>query len=144
MLRYLPQHLISHPCLTEKQRTALADIPEKELSKYEVEAVGQLVEMLIREQVPGWPGYFKAPADGLCGGRALVTNLLREDYLFTPVEIEAGKADAATAGPARLLALFFHASATKRRRIVARLQALADTATRTTNIKVGFASELAA
>jgi hypothetical protein len=144
MLRELPAFLIQHPMLPPRLRATLADVPPVELTKYEVEAVGQLLEMLIREQNPHWANYFPEPADGLCAGRALVTNLLREDYLFNLGEIEAGRRDAATAGPARLLALFFHAANTKRARMLDKLRALAATASRTHNVPVGFASDLAA
>jgi hypothetical protein len=144
MLRYLPQRLISHPALPAPVRTYLADIPEKELSKYEVEAVGQLCEMLIRDQVPAWPNYFKAPADGLCAGRALTTNLLREEYFFTADEIAAGRAAAETAGPLLLLRLYFRTATLRRERTLARLQALAASTSTLTNTPVRFASELAA
>ncbi|MGI4864184.1 MAG: hypothetical protein ACRYFZ_09705 [Janthinobacterium lividum] len=144
MKRELPPSLIRHHGLPPRLRATLADVPPVELTKYEVEAVGQLLEMLLRARYPDYVNWFAVPADGLCAGRALVTNLLREEYLFTPGEIEAGRRDAETAGPARLLALFFHASATRRARTLARLQALADTAARTTNARVGFASHLAA
>jgi hypothetical protein len=144
MLRYLPDRVISHPALPEPVREYLAAIPEKELSKYEIEAVGQLCEMVIREQVPEWANYFPVPGDGLCAGRALTTNLLREEYFFTADEIAKGKAAVETAGPLLLLRLFIRTATLRRERTLARLREVAELASKSTNIHVGFASELAA
>jgi len=122
MLRFIPTPLTTHPCLTPKQRAYFGELDKQEEGKYTLQAIGQLLEALIRQQVPGWQNYY--PTDWLGPGRALSAALLDEDQGFTSDEVAQGhRTLAATVRPEKLLAFFFGLRKLRRTRQLARLYA---------------------
>lgn len=141
MMRSLPAALLHHPSLTQKQRDLLADVRYPELHPAQLADLGRLVEAIIRLSVPDFRSYY-APIPFLPPARALITDQLREENGFTESELETGKEAALTASPARLLALYFRVSTTRRTRQTARLLAAAEQVSRNTNTPIVQASQL--
>jgi len=143
MLRTLPTALAQHSALTDKQRAHLADLRYPELSPSQLADLGRLVEAVIKLSVPAFRSHY-APLPYEPAARALTTSQLRPENGFAPHEIAAAKEAVMQAGPARLLALYFHTTAAVRTRQTERLRLVAAQVSRATNTRILPASELAA